>query len=467
MSEPAPAEPALREISEAGPDQRRERIYTRAVQGRFQRIRLYTGWPLLLGYFLLPWLNIDGRQALLFDLPARQFHILWLTFWPQDLPLLAWLLIIAAFALFAVTVWAGRIWCGYTCPQTVWTAIFMWAEQFAEGSRNQRMRLDQAPFSLNKLRRKALKHTLWLGVAFWTGFTFVGYFSPIREMSLALLSLQLSLMEIAWITFFTLATWINAGWLREQVCLHMCPYARFQSVMFDDDTLIVSYDPGRGEPRGARKRGVEPRDQGLGDCIDCRLCVQVCPTGIDIRDGLQYACINCALCIDACDSVMDQMQYPRGLIAYTTGTELAGKPRRQWRPRLLGYGVALLLMIALFLGALLSRPGLLLEVIPEREPLYRVSAAGEVENIYTLRLLNRGRQALPLALAIDAPPGVELQAPETVVAEPGQWLELPLRLSVVVDAPATLRFPVRFQALAPDGTLITTVESRFIGPEVR
>src|SRR5690606_5787976 len=272
------------EVAELDLYQKREKIYTRSIEGFYQRIRLYTGWPLLIGYFLLPWINWGDRPAVLFDLPARKFHIFSITFWPQDFPLLAWLLIIAAFALFAVTVFAGRVWCGYTCPQTVWTAIFMWAEQFAEGSRNQRIKLDQAPLSVRKIWRKGLKHTLWMGVALLTGLTFVSYFSPIRALISDLFSFQLSLTAAAWIVFFTLATYINAGWLREQVCLFMCPYARFQSVMFDRDTLIVSYDAARGEPRGARKKDSErslsqtKTGDALGDCIDCRICVQVCPT---------------------------------------------------------------------------------------------------------------------------------------------------------------------------------------------
>ncbi len=254
--------------------QKREKIYTRKITGFYQRIRVYTGWPLLLGYFLLPWINWNGSQAVLFDLPNRQFNIFFLTFWPQDFSLLAWLLIIAAFSLFAVTAWLGRVWCGYTCPQTVWTAIYMWAEQWCEGSRNQRIKLDQAPWSVNKLLRKFSKHTMWLGFAFLTGLTFVGYFSPVRELTLNLFVFDfshslldwelewwgLSVWEAAWILFFTCGTYINAGWLREQVCMYMCPYARFQSVMFDQDTLIVSYDYRRGESRGARKKKIINRN---------------------------------------------------------------------------------------------------------------------------------------------------------------------------------------------------------------
>lgn len=378
-------------------DQRRGKIYTRSIQGFYQRIRLYSGWPLLLGYLLLPWIHWDGRQAVLFDLPARQFHIFGITLWPQDFPLLAWLLIIAAFALFAITVFAGRVWCGYTCPQTVWTAIFRWCEQVCEGSRNQRIKRDKDLWNRQNLLRKMLKHSMWLVVAFWTGFTFVGYFSPIRDMTFNLVGFQLGFWEIAWTAFFTCATYINAGWLREQVCTYICPYARFQSVMFDADTLIVSYDPARGEPRGARKHGDKP--ESLGDCIDCSLCVQVCPTGIDIRNGLQYECITCALCIDACDSVMDKMDYPRGLIRYTTENALRGKPTRILRPRLLSYSVAVLVMMVLFAITVMTRIPLEMDVQRDRDQAYREAADGSIENLYTVKLLNKDQHPHSYQLA--------------------------------------------------------------------
>ena len=325
------------EVAELDLYQKREKVYTRKIEGFYQRLRLYTGWPLLIAYFLLPWISINGRQAVWFDLPERKFHIFTMTFWPQDFPLLAFLLIIAAFGLFAVTVVAGRVWCGYTCPQTVWTSIFMWIEQKAEGSRNQRIRLDKGPWTLSKVMRKIGKHGGWLLVAFATGMTFVGYFYPMRELVVELATLSTGKWQALWTLFFTLATYINAGWMREQVCIYMCPYARFQSVMFDRDTLIVSYDPARGEPRGSRKRSADPAELGLGDCIDCDLCVQVCPTGIDIREGLQYECIGCALCIDACDSVMHKMGYEPGLIRYTSENALEGKKTHWARPRVIGY----------------------------------------------------------------------------------------------------------------------------------
>jgi len=413
------------EVGELDLYQKRERIYTRKVEGFFQRLRLYTGWPLLLGYFCVPWLNWDGRQAVWFDLPGRKFHIIGLTFWPQDFPLLAWLLIIAAFALFTVTVFAGRVWCGYTCPQTVWTSIFMWAEQVTEGTRNQRMRLDQGPWNANKILRKSAKHALWFGVAGATGMTFVGYFSPIRELVVALPTLTANIQEGSWSLFFTLATYINAGWMREQVCMYMCPYARFQSVMFDHDTLIVSYDRARGEPRGSRKHGSAARE-GLGDCVDCQLCVQVCPTGIDIRDGLQYQCIGCALCIDACDSVMDRMGYAKGLVRYTTENALLGKPSRLLRPRLVGYITAVVLMIGLFVTVLLSRVSVGIEAIRERGQLYREMSDGSIENVYTLKLRNMSQDAQRVHLRVEGVEGLEFLGDTQPELGAGEVMALPV-----------------------------------------
>ncbi|MCG2635385.1 MAG: cytochrome c oxidase accessory protein CcoG, partial [Gammaproteobacteria bacterium] len=280
---------------------KREKIYPRQVSGRFSRLRAVAVWWLLGMYYLVPWINWQGRQAVLFDLPARKFNLVFWTFWPQDFIFLTLLLIVAALSLFFFTALAGRLWCGYACPQTVWTETFIWMERWIEGDRARQIKLSEAPWSWRKLRIKSAKHGVWLLFAAWTGFTFVGFFSPIRELGQSLLRLELGGWESFWILFYGAATYFNAGWMREQVCIYMCPYARFQSAMLDHNSMIVSYDAGRGEPRGSRARGVVPDTRGLGDCIDCTLCVQVCPTGIDIREGLQYQCIGCAACIDVCD----------------------------------------------------------------------------------------------------------------------------------------------------------------------
>ncbi|HEX6590515.1 MAG TPA: cytochrome c oxidase accessory protein CcoG, partial [Moraxellaceae bacterium] len=354
---------------------KREKIQARSISGLFQNLRIITIWVTMTLFLALPWITWDGRQALLFDLPHRKFYIFWWTFLPQDFFFLSWLLIMAAFTLFAVTVFAGRVYCGYFCPQTVWTKIFMIIEHFTEGERNARIRLDKAPLSLNKVLRRGTKHILWLAVGFITAITFVAYFTAARDLTYELLHLQLGFWEMFWILFFTGATYLNAGWMREQVCMYMCPYGRFQSVMFDRDTLIISYDTARGEPRGSRKKTADYHAQGLGDCIDCELCVQVCPTGIDIRNGLQFECIQCAACVDACDSVMDQMGYARGLVRYTTENMLEKGSRYHFlRPRLIGYATMIGIMAAIFVVTLGLRVPLQVETIRDRNQLFRESS---------------------------------------------------------------------------------------------
>jgi cytochrome c oxidase accessory protein FixG len=460
LQEVAPAE-----VGEIDLYKRRERIYTRKVEGFYQKVRLYTGWPLLLGYLLLPWLNWDERQAVLFDLPERKFHIFGLTFWPQDFPMLAFLLIIAAYSLFAVTTFAGRIWCGYTCPQTVWTTMFMWVEQKTEGSRNQRIKLDRAPWSPEKFVRKFLKHGAWLFIGFVTGVTFVGYFYGIEELLVDLFTGKANGWSYFWTQFFTFATYINAGWLREQVCKYMCPYARFQSVMFDQDTLIVSYDQNRGDPRGSRKRSANPTDLGLGDCIDCELCVQVCPTGIDIRDGLQYECIGCALCVDACNSVMDKMEYPRGLVRYTSERELNGGHTHWLRPRIIGYVVVLLVMVGLFSYNMFTRIPLELTIIRDRNQLFVTTDSGAIDNIYTLQLVNMDPNMHEFEIGISGLEHAEIIGDTNHTLNGGEVRSINLRVRIDPDRLERPSTEFDFTARATDQpSLSISHESRFVKP---
>ena len=460
LQEVAPAE-----VAELDLYQRREKIYTRKIEGFYQRVRLYTGWPLLIGYFLLPWINWDGRQSVWFDLPARKFHIFGLTLWPQDLPLLAFLLIIAAFALFAITTFAGRIWCGYTCPQTVWTTMFMWVEQKTEGSRNQRIKLDKAPWGIAKASKKFAKHVGWLVIALATGATFVGYFSPMRELVPSLATLSAGQWPALWTVFFTIATYVNAGWMREQVCKYMCPYARFQSVMFDRDTLIVSYDSRRGEPRGSRKKSADYADLGLGACIDCSLCVQVCPTGIDIRDGLQYECIGCALCIDACNSVMDKMNYSRGLIRYTSERELEGGKTHWARPRIIGYVAVLALMIGVFSYHVFSRIPVELTVIRDRTNLYVTTDSGDIDNVYTLSLVNMDAAAHEFEIRVEGLPGAEIIGETLHTLAGGEVRSISLRLRATPDSLDRVSSEFEFLVVATDmPSLRAASESRFVKP---
>jgi cytochrome c oxidase accessory protein FixG len=364
------------------------KIYPRQVKGRFARLRVIAVWILLGLYYLLPWINISGKQSILFDLPARKFYIFGMTFWPQDFIYLALLMIAAGLTLFFFTALAGRLWCGFACPQTVWTETFIWIEQWVEGDRQKRIKLDKGPWNTNKILRKSAKHALWLFFAAWTGFTFVGFFSPIRELGNSLLEFSLGPWESFWIVFYSFATYGNAGFLREQVCKYMCPYARFQSAMFDKDTLIISYDESRGEPRGGRRKQENPADRGLGDCINCTLCVQVCPTGIDIRNGLQYDCIACAACVDVCDQVMDKMSYSRGLIRYTTEHALKHGQGHVIRPRIVIYGAMLFLLISGTLWSMINRVPLRADLIRDRNALYRELPGDFVENVYTLKITN-------------------------------------------------------------------------------
>ena len=386
------------------------KIYPHEVDGRFQRLRKAALFWLLGMFYVVPWLSWDGRQAVLFDLPARQFHILGLTFWPQDFIYLSMLLMMAAFSLFFFTALAGRLWCGYACPQTVWTETFLWIERWTEGTRNQRMKLDAAPMSWDKFRRKAGKQALWIAFAAWTGFTFVGFFTPIRELGASILSFQVGPWEGFWMLFYGGATYGNAGYLREQVCKYMCPYARFQGAMFDRNTLVISYDAARGEPRGARRKSADPKALGLGDCTDCTVCVQVCPTGIDIRNGLQYECIACGACVDACDAVMDKMGYARGLVRYSTQNAIEGKPSRVLRPRIFVYSAILLALAVGFSVSLASRVPLIVDVLRDRNALYRETSAG-IENAYTLKVMNKDGHEHHYEIAVESPVPLSISTP--------------------------------------------------------
>ena len=446
---------------------KRERIQVKSVSGRFQFIRDVTILATMGLYMILPWVRWDGQQAVLFDLPGRQFRIFGASFWPQDFLLLSWILILAAFALFFVTVLAGRVYCGYVCPQTTWTRFFQWIEFWCEGDRHSRIKMAQAPWTPTKIMRRGSKHVLWLMLALLTGITFVGYFSPITDLTTRLLSFGWGGWELFWVGFFTVATYGNAGFMREQVCLYMCPYARFQSVMFDRDTLIVSYDEQRGEPRGrgAKKRQQEDTVVEKGDCIDCGMCVQVCPTGIDIRDGLQYECITCAACVDACDDVMDHIGKPPGLIRYTTENALEGLKSRILRPRLIGYGAILIIMGSLFMGTLYSRVPLQVDVIRDRNQLYRTASSGEVENIYRLEIQNKGQYSHRYVLTMKGPDGLRMKNRTEFTLEGGKKLSLPVTVSYDPYEVEMESAPIWFTVTAlDDPDLEKRHESRFIAP---
>ncbi len=441
------------------------KVYPREVKGRFASLRRIAVWALLGIFYGLVWLQWNGRQAVLFDLPARKFYLFGLTMWPQDFIFLSWLLIIAALSLFFFTAVGGRLWCGYACPQTVWTEAFLWMERLTEGNRAKRIKLDEAPWSAAKLARKSAKQFLWIAFAAWTGFTFVGYFSDIRTLGANLLDLSIGPWEAFWTFFYGFATYGNAGYLREQVCKYMCPYARFQSAMFDRDTMIITYDAERGEPRGSRKRGEDPRARGLGDCTDCTLCVQVCPTGIDIRNGLQYECIACAMCIDACDSVMDRMGYRRGLIRYTTQHALEHRPTRLLRPRVVVYGTLLLLLVVGFVVALALRKPVAVDAIRDRNTLYRMTDDGKAQNVYTLKIMNKQERPHRFRVTVTGSPGIALAPPGiSFDAAPGEVYNAPVRVerdAFATTGNETIRFTVTAEA---DPRLTASAEARFFAP---
>ncbi|HED18630.1 MAG TPA: cytochrome c oxidase accessory protein CcoG [Gammaproteobacteria bacterium] len=447
-----------------------QKVYPREVHGIFANLRMLGVTTLLSLFYGVAWLPWGGRQAVLLDLPARKFYIFGLTFWPQDLFYFAWLLIIAALALFYVTSLAGRLWCGYACPQTVWTEIFLWIERKVEGTRNQQIKRDKSNMTPAKLRVKATKHAIWIIFSLYTGFTFVGYFTPIRELATEMINFNLSPWETFWVFFYGFATYGNAGWMREQVCIYMCPYARFQSAMFDRDTLVIAYDNERGDPRGSRKKNTNPGQAGLGDCVDCTLCVQVCPTGIDIRDGLQYQCIGCAACVDVCDQVMDKMGYQAGLIRYTTERAMTGLRTRIIRPRTLMYTVLLVVLSAGLLYAISQRLPLGLDVIRDRNSLYRETSQGLIENVYTLKVINMDERAHRYKLEVSgAEPG--LTGLELVMRKP--YVEVPagevvgLPVSVRVDPIELKRASnqIKFTLTAADNRKLSlTRDARFLGP---
>jgi cytochrome c oxidase accessory protein FixG len=444
-----------------------QKVYPREIAGRFARLRLVAVWVLLGLYYTMPWWELHNRQAVLFDLRARKFYIFGLTMWPQDFIFLTWLLVLAALSLFFFTAMAGRLWCAYACPQTVWTEAFLWMERLTEGDRAARIKLDASPWNPPHLLRKAAKHLLWLLFAFWTGATFVGYFSPIHALFPHLLHWQLGAAETFWVCFYGFATWGNAGLLREQVCKYMCPYARFQGAMFDRDTLIITYDAERGEPRGSKRQGSAAIGERRGDCIDCTWCVQVCPTGIDIRNGLQIDCIACAACIDACDQVMDRTRRPRGLIRYTTEHALNHRQTHVLRPRTLIYGCILLLLMAGFAVALALRKPLNLDVLRDRNRLYRELDDGAIENVYTLKILNKDEQARDFIVTMDGHEDYQLEPAALRVTVAGGGVQ---SATVHVKRPAVS--PAQHSAhiglvlaRADRPTVAVRRDTRFLGPE--
>jgi cytochrome c oxidase accessory protein FixG len=451
-----PIEPAADDGGIFSLYQSHQKVYPRTVTGTFARLRWAAVIFTQLIFYGLPWLNWNDRQAVLFDLQARKFYLFGVVLWPQDFIYLAGLLVVAALSLFFFTAVAGRLWCGYACPQTVYSELFMWIERRVEGDRPARMKLDAAPWSFGKVRVKALKHALWMALALFTGFTFIGYFAPIRELGTQLLAGALGPWQWFWMLFYSFATWGNAGFMREQVCKYMCPYARFQGAMFDKDTMIVTYDGERGEPRGSRSKKADPKALGLGSCVDCNLCVQVCPTGIDIRNGLQYECIGCAACVDVCDTVMDRMGYPRGLVRYTTQHGLQAHLdrgqmlRHVLRPRVLIYGTLLTAIFVTLLVSLALRNPLKVDVIRDRNALSRIVEGGDVENSYRVHFMNASERAQRLRLSVTGIDGIRISGPQEFEVAPASNRAVPVAVQVPPGAGMPGSNPIRFRIDAAD-----------------
>ena len=423
-------------------------IHIRQQKGKYQSIRQYTGAFLMLLFILLPWLTYNNQQAILFDIEAQQFRIFGLTFFPQDLTILAWLFMAAAFALFFITTWLGRVWCGFLCPQTVWMFMYVWVEEKIEGSRNQRIKLANGTRNYHYYQKKLAKHAIWLAIAFVTSLTFISYFVPAKDLYTNLAHFEWSGLIWFWVALFTLCTYGNAGWLREKMCIYMCPYSRFQSAMFDENTMLVAYDAKRGENRGRRKRKDNHTLMGLGDCVDCNLCVEVCPAGIDIRNGLQYECISCGACIDACDQTMSKFNYAKGLISFTSEKKLQGESQRSLRPKVVSYGVFTILAFVLMGIMIHLRVPLEVSIIRDRHALYRTSFDGTVENTYQLKLTNKSQTRQSYRLEVSGLKHAELSIDSALTADGQEMIIVPITLTLAPDFIEKRMLPISFKITA-------------------
>lgn len=434
----------------------REKIYTREVHGRYTTWRWLCVWLTQAVYYGLPWITWNGRPAVLFDLAARKFYLFGIVLWPQDFIYLAAALILGACLLFLLSAVGGRVWCSFGCPHTVYTEIFSWIEYRIEGNRSARIRLDKQPLSAHKVVRKAAKHAAWIAVSAWTGITLVAYFTPIRTLLGEIATLSIGPWQAFWMLFYSGLAYMNAGWMREQICQYLCAYARFQSVMFDEDTLVITYDESRGEPRGVRRTWRKGAGPVLGDCIDCKLCVQVCPAGIDIRDGLQFQCIDCAACIDACDSVMDKVGARRGLVRYSTenamqhGFSMQQIRRRILRPRVLVYLALLVVGVGCYAATLAMRTPLKLDVILDRGSMGRHVEEDMVENVYRLAVMNTDERPHRYSVSVSGIESIRV-APEIGIDVAGtETRTVPVRVRAPQASAGPGSHKIRFELVAQD-----------------
>jgi len=458
--------------------EKRRKIYPRLARGAFRRLKWLVMALTLAVYYLSPWLRWERGpnapdQAILIDFPGRRFYFFFIEIWPQEVYYLTGLLILAAIGLFLVTSVAGRVWCGYTCPQTVWTDLFIAIERLIEGDRSARIRLDRAPWSAAKLLRKACKHLLWLAVAVATGGAWVFYFADAPTLAVDLIHFQAPAVSYLFIGIMTFTTYTLGGIAREQVCIYMCPWPRIQAAMLDEDTLTVTYRRDRGEPRGPYRRG--DSWHGRGNCIDCNQCVAVCPMGIDIRDGLQLECISCALCIDACDGVMDRIGLPRGLIAYDTDDNIERRQRgqaprfRPIRPRTLAYAGIIAVVGIVMLAALLTRDSVDLNVLRDRNPLFTRLADGSIRNGYTVKILNKRHDESVFDLGVEGlqPSDIKLigAEPDGIRVAPDSLKSFRVLLTVPAASAPAENAPIRFVLREGASGIVAGHASQFLGPK--
>ncbi len=445
-----------------------KKVHARRIPGRFRNIRWAVMASLLLPFFLAPYLTWGDRQAILFDIPGRKFYLFDITIWPQDLIILALLMLFAFVLLFAMTAIAGRIFCGNMCPQTMWTDLMTLIERWAEGSARQRIKLDAMPWNAEKIRKRALKHLMWIILCTTTSVTFLGYFSGIYDAWYGLFTLQYNVYE--WVSFILVFVlfYVSTGYVREQVCNWICPYARIQAVMTDKDTITTTYDYHRGEPRGRRKKGQD--NDSLGDCVDCNLCVSVCPTGVDIRNGNQIGCINCGVCIDACDDIMEKVGKEKGLIRFMSYHELENQStthRRFLRPRPLFY---IAITTATFLGimyGLFFKSDIDINVRHERSPLYTLMSDRSIQNVFHTIILNKTEHAAKFTLEASGIDGLISNLDGKILElKTGEAKKVTLRVKVPQKNLTQERQPITLTLRSIDNPEIFKVyESMFFGPK--
>ncbi|WP_448564655.1 cytochrome c oxidase accessory protein CcoG [Thalassotalea ganghwensis] len=357
------------------------KIYIREQFGFFQKLRRYLSTILMLFFVVIPLIRFQGHQAVLFDVEQQTLQLFSFVLFPQDMVIFSLLFAFAAFALFYISSLYGRVWCGFACPQTIWMLMFNWVERRIEGSANKSKQLDKANWGMRKLAIKVVKHSIWLLISLLTSLVFISYFVPVEELYLEFFTFKSSPIIVGWVLFFMVCTYLNAGWIKEKMCQHMCPYSRFQSSMFNDATKLITYNQTRGESRGKRKRNIVKPNE-LGDCVDCNLCVEVCPVGIDIRDGLQYDCIHCGLCIDACNQTMEKFGYQNNLISFSNKVAVSTKHHVSY--------IVTLALLAMSMGVwAVNWQSLEVNVIRDRNALFRIDHQGNVENTYVVKIRNK------------------------------------------------------------------------------